>query len=225
MRDSNFIPIFCTACGKLIWQGLTVGFQTRLDPGTLTIQEEIIKRIQGSRTFELHRTAVSFEARLRSVTPSREAMGKAPQFWPATAAAGRKRSSDSKGKNQPKMSCPIIGTEGRQHSSRAKGYRSNGLHHLRQEDRATRSLQPVRKQSPQPDRRTSTAAQRSQAIPSAFPDRIRGSEHRAQHWNQRGRFGFHDGHRAAPNPSRLGEHHPIQKKPDTAGDVKQRTNH
>jgi hypothetical protein len=57
---------------------LTVGFQTRLDPGTLTIQEEIIKRIQGSRTFELQRTAVSFEARLRSVNAIQRSKGSNP---------------------------------------------------------------------------------------------------------------------------------------------------
>lgn len=78
MRNSNFIPIFCTACGKLIWEGLTVGFQIRLDPGTLTIQEEIIKRIQGNRTFELHKTAVSFEADLRSVNAIERSKGKNP---------------------------------------------------------------------------------------------------------------------------------------------------
>jgi len=76
MRNSNFIPIFCTACGKLIWEGLTVGFQIRLDPGTLTIQEEIIKRIAGSRTFELHKTAVSFEADLRSLNAIQRSQGK-----------------------------------------------------------------------------------------------------------------------------------------------------
>ena len=78
MRDSNFIPTFCTACGKLIWQGFTVGFQIRLDSATLTIQEEIIKRITGSRTFELHRTAVSFEARLRSLNTIKGSQGKNP---------------------------------------------------------------------------------------------------------------------------------------------------
>ena len=67
MKDSDFKPIYCTTCGKLIWEGLAVGFKIALDPGVLTIQEEIIKRITGSRTFELHRTAVSFEARLRSL--------------------------------------------------------------------------------------------------------------------------------------------------------------
>ncbi len=76
MRDSNFIPIFCTACGKLIWEGLTVGFKTRLDPGTLTIQEEIIKKITGSRTFQLHKTAVSFEADLRSVNAIARSQGR-----------------------------------------------------------------------------------------------------------------------------------------------------
>lgn len=78
MKDSNFIPIFCTGCGKLIWEGLTVGFQTRLDPATLTIQEEIIKRIQGSRTFELHRTALSFEAHLRSLNAIQRSKGHNP---------------------------------------------------------------------------------------------------------------------------------------------------
>jgi len=78
MMNSNFIPIFCTACGKLIWQGFTVGFQIRLDSATLTIQEEIIKRIQGNRTFELHKTAVSFEADLRSVNAIERSKGKNP---------------------------------------------------------------------------------------------------------------------------------------------------
>jgi len=78
MKDSNFEASFCTACGKLIWEGLAVGFQIRLDPGTLTIQEEIIKRIQGSRTFELHRTAVSFEVGLRSLNAIQRSQGKEP---------------------------------------------------------------------------------------------------------------------------------------------------
>ena len=67
MKDSDFKPIYCTACGKLIWEGLAVGFKIRLDPESLTIEEEIIKRIQGSHSFELHRTHVSFEVGLRSV--------------------------------------------------------------------------------------------------------------------------------------------------------------
>lgn len=78
MKDSNFEALYCTACGKLIWEGMTVGFQIRLDPGILTIQEEIIKRITGSRTFELHRTAVSFEAGLRSLNAIQRSNGQTP---------------------------------------------------------------------------------------------------------------------------------------------------
>jgi hypothetical protein len=54
---------------------LAVGFQIRLDPGILTIEEEIIKRITGSRTFELHRTHVSFEAGLRSLNAIKASQG------------------------------------------------------------------------------------------------------------------------------------------------------
>ena len=78
MNNSNFKPIYCTACGKLIWEGLTVGFQIKLDPATLTIQEEIIKRITGSRTFEPHKTAVSFEADLRSLNAIQRSQGQNP---------------------------------------------------------------------------------------------------------------------------------------------------
>jgi hypothetical protein len=78
MKDSNFEPIYCTACGKLIWEGLAVGFQIRLDPEILTIEKEIIKRIQGSRTFELHRTAVSFEVGLRSLNAIQRSQGRNP---------------------------------------------------------------------------------------------------------------------------------------------------
>jgi hypothetical protein len=75
MRNSNFEAIYCRACGKLIWEGFTVGFQIRLDPGILSIREEIIKRITGSRTFQLHRTAVSFEADLRSLNTIERSKG------------------------------------------------------------------------------------------------------------------------------------------------------
>ena len=78
MKDSDFKPIYCTACGKLIWEGLAVGFKITLDPGILTIQEEIIKRITGSRTFELHRTHVSFEVGLRSVNAIKRSQNRNP---------------------------------------------------------------------------------------------------------------------------------------------------
>ena len=122
------------------------------------------------------------------------------------------------------MRSPIIGTEARHHSSSKKGYRSDGLHNLRQEGRATRGMLTMRIQSPQPHRRTSTAAQRSRAIPSAIKDRIRSSQHRAQHWNQHRSFRFHDGNRTAPNPSLMGKHDPLRSQTDTAGLDHERAN-
>jgi hypothetical protein len=76
MKDSNFKAEYCAACGKLIWQGMTVGFQIKLNPGALSIQEEIMKRIAGLRTFQLHRTAVSFEAELRSLNTIKASQGR-----------------------------------------------------------------------------------------------------------------------------------------------------
>ena len=68
MTTTDFKPIYCTACGKLIWIGIcTTGFLTRLDPEPITITEEIIKRIQQIRSYELFRTAGSFEAIYRSL--------------------------------------------------------------------------------------------------------------------------------------------------------------
>jgi hypothetical protein len=67
MSNKDFKPIYCTACGKLIWKGdCLTGFPTKLDPEPLTIAEEIIKRIQELRSYELHPTDTSFEASLRS---------------------------------------------------------------------------------------------------------------------------------------------------------------
>jgi len=72
MSNKDFKPIYCTACGKLIWNGdCLTGFPTKLDPEPLTIAEEIIKRIQELRSYEIHRTSISFEASLRSVNAIR----------------------------------------------------------------------------------------------------------------------------------------------------------
>jgi hypothetical protein len=106
MRNSNFIPIFCTACGKLIWEGLTVGFQIRLDPGTLTIQEEIIKRIQGNRTFELHKTAVSFEADLRSVNAIERSKGQNPIILASHSCSRTKEIYRTKGQEPGQEEVP-----------------------------------------------------------------------------------------------------------------------
>ena len=106
MNNSNFIPIFCTACGKLIWEGLTVGFQIRLDPATLTIQEEIIKRIQGSRTFELHRTAVSFEADLRSLSAIERSKGQNPTILASHSCSRTKEIYRTKGQEPGQEEVP-----------------------------------------------------------------------------------------------------------------------
>jgi DNA-directed RNA polymerase subunit N (RpoN/RPB10) len=68
MSAFNFKPILCSKCGTLIWSGVSwAGFARRLDKKRLTIEEEIIKRISGLRTYEAHRTMVSFEAVERTV--------------------------------------------------------------------------------------------------------------------------------------------------------------
>jgi hypothetical protein len=66
MSNFNFVVINCKACGKLIWSGHSSGgFLTKLDTGRLNIVEEIVKKVSNIRTYEAHRTAVSFEATLR----------------------------------------------------------------------------------------------------------------------------------------------------------------
>jgi len=73
----NFEPINCRACGKLIWRGLSSGgFDTKLDTARLNVAEEIVKILQGARTYECHKTVVSFEAVRR--TSSRINMGTHP---------------------------------------------------------------------------------------------------------------------------------------------------
>ena len=62
MNYLDFKPINCRACGKLIWSGhSSAGFPTKLDIERLNILEEIIKKVSQIRTYEAHRTLVSFE--------------------------------------------------------------------------------------------------------------------------------------------------------------------
>ena len=59
----DFKPIICTKCGAVVWSGITwAGFARLLDKQRLTIEQEIVKRLSALRTYELHRTRVSFEA-------------------------------------------------------------------------------------------------------------------------------------------------------------------
>ena len=77
IMNFNFEPINCRACGKLIWHGLSsAGFDTKLDTTRLNLVEEIVKILEGARTYECHKTVVSFEAVRR--TSSRIAMGTNP---------------------------------------------------------------------------------------------------------------------------------------------------
>jgi hypothetical protein len=62
MSYLDFKPINCRACGKLIWSGYSsTGFPTKLDTPRLSILEEIVKKVSQIRTYEAHRTLVSFE--------------------------------------------------------------------------------------------------------------------------------------------------------------------
>ena len=62
MSITDFKPLNCKACGKLIWAGYSsTGFSTKLDIERLNILEEIIKKVSQIRTYEAHRTLISFE--------------------------------------------------------------------------------------------------------------------------------------------------------------------
>jgi len=62
MSYLDFKPINCRACGKLIWAGhSSTGFFTKLDTPRLNILEEIVKKVSQIRTYEAHRTLISFE--------------------------------------------------------------------------------------------------------------------------------------------------------------------
>jgi hypothetical protein len=67
MSYLDFKPINCRACGKLIWEGHSAGgFLTKLDTTRLNILEEIIKKVSKIRTYEAHRTLISFEVTPRT---------------------------------------------------------------------------------------------------------------------------------------------------------------
>lgn len=66
MSIFNFIAINCRACGKLVWSGHSSGgVRVKLDAEKLGIVEEIVKKVSNLRTYEAHRTEVSFEATAR----------------------------------------------------------------------------------------------------------------------------------------------------------------
>ena len=73
MINNNFYISECRKCGNIVWVGLCwAGFVTRLDVTPLTLSQEIVAKLMGRRTHQIHRTAESFET-----TPRRGAYLKA----------------------------------------------------------------------------------------------------------------------------------------------------
>lgn len=67
MINNNFYLSDCRKCGNIVWVGLCwAGFLTRLDVSSLTLPQEIVAKVTGRRTHQIHRTATSFE-----ITPRR----------------------------------------------------------------------------------------------------------------------------------------------------------
>jgi len=67
MSYLDFKTVNCRACGKLIWEGYSsAGFLTKLDTPCLSVLEEITKKVSKIRTYEAHRTLVSFEVTPRT---------------------------------------------------------------------------------------------------------------------------------------------------------------
>jgi len=67
MSYLDFKTVNCRACGKLIWTGhSSAGFLTKLDTPRLSVLEEITKKVSRVRTYEAHRTLVSFEVTPRT---------------------------------------------------------------------------------------------------------------------------------------------------------------
>lgn len=69
MSYLDFEPGTCRKCGNLVWVGIcaTSAFQIRLDTKRLNIIEEIQTLAAGVATYQIHRTAKSFEATRRMV--------------------------------------------------------------------------------------------------------------------------------------------------------------
>lgn len=59
----HFQVATCRPCGKLYWIGYSsAGFLTRLDVQLLDIRGELIAKLTGRATYQIHKSAISFEA-------------------------------------------------------------------------------------------------------------------------------------------------------------------
>jgi hypothetical protein len=68
MSELDFKPISCRKCGNLIWAGVSASSRCdiKLDTARLNLIEEILALTAGLATYQIHRTAVSFEATRRT---------------------------------------------------------------------------------------------------------------------------------------------------------------
>lgn len=68
MTALDFGPVNCRKCGNLVWSGIsaTSAFQVRLDTDRLNPVEEVQALMAGTPTYQIHRTAKSFEATRRT---------------------------------------------------------------------------------------------------------------------------------------------------------------
>lgn len=68
MSYLDFEPSTCRKCGNLVWVGIsaTSAFQVRLDTKRLNLLEELQALMAGIGTYQIHRTAKSFEATRRT---------------------------------------------------------------------------------------------------------------------------------------------------------------
>ena len=63
MTSFNFQAIDCRSCGNLVWDGLSSsGIPIKLDTGRLNLRDEILKLLAGGRSYQIHRTSISFQA-------------------------------------------------------------------------------------------------------------------------------------------------------------------
>lgn len=68
MSILDFKPIDCRHCGNLVWAGVsaTSRCDIKLDMGRLTLTDEVLALTAGIATYQVHRTALSFEATRRT---------------------------------------------------------------------------------------------------------------------------------------------------------------
>ena len=68
MSELDFKPINCRKCGNLIWAGVSASSRcdVKLDTARLNLVEELTALTSGRATYQIHRTALSFEATRRT---------------------------------------------------------------------------------------------------------------------------------------------------------------